>query len=108
MSKLSPGVGFETLDWRDGCRPAHRNLCPLGKERKRRRGEVYSTGLIRAKGADSVELILNLLSQFGRAVAGPAAASVGAWLIATLRARMRDAPARQVLQTLRDLGCLSE
>jgi serine/threonine protein kinase len=55
-----------------------------------------------------VELILNILSDFGTTIASQTALSVGGWLVTALRGRMRDTPARQVLKTLHDLGCLTE
>jgi serine/threonine protein kinase len=55
-----------------------------------------------------VELILKILSDFGTAIASTTVLSVGGWLVTALRGRMRDAPARQVLKTLHDLGCLTE
>ncbi|MGH7174019.1 MAG: hypothetical protein ACRELG_27420, partial [Gemmataceae bacterium] len=55
-----------------------------------------------------MELIVSVLSDFSTAIATHAIVSTGSWLVAALRARMRDAPADRILQTLRDLGCLNE
>lgn len=55
-----------------------------------------------------MELLAGILLDFSAAITTQAVVSVGGWLTAALRERMRDAPARRVLQTLHDLGCLNE
>ena len=55
-----------------------------------------------------MELLVGVLADFSTAITTQAVVTVGGWLVAALRTRMRNAPARQVLKTLHDLGCLNE
>jgi hypothetical protein len=64
--------------------------------------------ILSARGDVIVELILNILAEFSTAITTHTVVSLGGWLVTALRARMRDAPARYVLETLHDLGCLTE